>query len=366
MSSTATIPAKKVRNSNLELYRIIVMLLIVIHHYVVNSGLMPMMEADPLNAKSLFLYIWGMWGKTGINCFVLITGYFMCQSEITLWKFLKLFLEMLFYSFTINLCFMAFGYGDISLVSFLWRLFPVHSITDGFASCYLVFFLFIPFLNILLRNINKRQHQLLLILLLGVYSLLYFLPYIKVSYNYVTWFCVLYVIGSYLRFYPIQDTNHRFWLKGLLVTVVLSMLSVIFMVWLNATWLSAKGLHYSVYYFVADSNAPLAILVSVCAFMYFKDLKIRQSKFINIVGGGTFGVLLIHANSDTMRQWLWKDVCDNAGHYSSSAIYLHAILVPVSVFIVCSIIEYIRMRTVETPLLNFTYNTIRKYFPNAK
>ena len=29
----------KVRNSNLELYRIIVMLLIVAHHYVVNSGL---------------------------------------------------------------------------------------------------------------------------------------------------------------------------------------------------------------------------------------------------------------------------------------------------------------------------------------
>lgn len=30
---------KKQRNSNLELYRIIVMLAIVAHHYVVNSGL---------------------------------------------------------------------------------------------------------------------------------------------------------------------------------------------------------------------------------------------------------------------------------------------------------------------------------------
>ena len=32
--------SRKERNSNLELYRIIVMLLIVAHHYVVNSGLM--------------------------------------------------------------------------------------------------------------------------------------------------------------------------------------------------------------------------------------------------------------------------------------------------------------------------------------
>ncbi len=32
-------PITKQRDSNLELYRIIVMLLIVAHHYVVNSGL---------------------------------------------------------------------------------------------------------------------------------------------------------------------------------------------------------------------------------------------------------------------------------------------------------------------------------------
>lgn len=361
MSSTTSVSAKKVRNSNLELYRIIVMLLIVMHHYVVNSGLTPLMGADLLSSKSTFLYLLGMWGKTGINCFVLITGYFMCKSEITLRKFLKLLLEIEFYKIVIYLLFVAFGYIDFSLKSFLFQSLPVHSITDGFASCYLVFFLFIPFLNILIRNISKKQHQLLLGLLLSVYSLLYFTPYIKVSYNYVTWFCILYVIGSYLRLYPAKNLEQKFWLKWLVATILLSMLSVVFMAWLNT-----RGLHYGIYYFVSDSNAPLAVLVSICAFMYFKNLEIKQSKFINIVGGGTFGVLLIHANSDTMRQWLWKDVCDNAGQYVSSNIYLHAILVPIAVFVVCSVIEYFRMRTIETPLLNFTYNTIRKFFPNAR
>lgn len=32
------------RNSNIELYRIIVMLFIVSHHYLVNSGLLPIIE----------------------------------------------------------------------------------------------------------------------------------------------------------------------------------------------------------------------------------------------------------------------------------------------------------------------------------
>lgn len=71
---------KKQRNSNLELCCIIVMLLIVAHHYVVNSVMAEEMAKEPLSSRSLF-YIFGMWGKTGINCFVMITGYFMCKSR---------------------------------------------------------------------------------------------------------------------------------------------------------------------------------------------------------------------------------------------------------------------------------------------
>lgn len=69
------------------------MLLIVAHHYVVNSGLIEKMQESPLSPQSLFYYIFGAWGKTGINCFVLITGYFMCKSQITSKKFLRLLFE---------------------------------------------------------------------------------------------------------------------------------------------------------------------------------------------------------------------------------------------------------------------------------
>ncbi len=59
------------------------MLLIVAHHYVVNSGLTldtsPSYQ-NPMDVKSLFLLVFGAWGKVGINCFVLITGYFMCKT----------------------------------------------------------------------------------------------------------------------------------------------------------------------------------------------------------------------------------------------------------------------------------------------
>ena len=81
----------KARSSNIELFRIISMLMIVAHHYVVNSGLLDYIDAKfALQFKDYFLLLFGWGGKTGINCFVLITGYFMCESNITKKKFFKL------------------------------------------------------------------------------------------------------------------------------------------------------------------------------------------------------------------------------------------------------------------------------------
>ncbi len=87
---------KKERSSNLELFRIITMLLIIAHHYVVNSGLTGVgspINSNPTSVKSLFLLLLGAWGKIGINCFMLITGYFMCKSEITLKNIPNYFLK---------------------------------------------------------------------------------------------------------------------------------------------------------------------------------------------------------------------------------------------------------------------------------
>lgn len=54
------------RDSNIELFRIITMLVIVAHHFVVNSGLFDILGTSGLNSKSMFAYVFGAWGKTGI------------------------------------------------------------------------------------------------------------------------------------------------------------------------------------------------------------------------------------------------------------------------------------------------------------
>lgn len=163
------------------------MLLIVAHHFVVNSGVREIMYTNPLSSNSifLFLFLFGAWGKTGINCFMLITGYFMCKSNIMLKKYIKLICEVLFYNTIISLIFFSFGIGSISNI--LDGLLTVRNIDSGnFIACFLVFYLFIPFLNILLQNINKKQYQYLTGLLAFLYVFLWTVPKFSVVMNYVS------------------------------------------------------------------------------------------------------------------------------------------------------------------------------------
>lgn len=137
-----------IRNSNIELFRIISMLVIVAHHYVANSGVInEIVGITEPQLKDYFLLIWGWGGKTGINCFVLITGYFMCKSQITAEKFIKLLAEVEFYNIIIYAVFCLTGYTTFAWKAFLDGIILFKSISDGFTPCFLLFYLLIPFLN---------------------------------------------------------------------------------------------------------------------------------------------------------------------------------------------------------------------------
>lgn len=352
MNNTRTLSgggtSSKQRNSNLELFRIITMLLIVAHHYVVNSGLGDVIFESPKSWQSMFLLLFGAWGKTGINCFVLITGYFMCKSQITLKKFLKLVLEVQFYKLVFYVIFAVAGYQTVSLYSLTDLLLPVADVSGSFVSCYLLFYLLIPFLNILISRLSEKQHLLLILLVLFMYTALGTVPKISVSMNYVSWFVVLYIVSSYFRLYPRPIWNKaKIWGWTTLALFVLSAASIAAINILCVHY-GKTGFRYP-YWFVSDSNKPLALLLAVSAFLFFKNVKIKQSRFINTVAASCFGVLMIHANSDAMRQWLWQDTLDNVGMYSSPCLILHAVGGVLAVYVICTAIDYLRIKFLEKP-----------------
>ena len=333
---------KKPRSSNLELYRILCMLLIVAHHYVVCSGLTGAdspMESNPSSINSIYLRLFGMWGKTGINCFLMITGYFMCTSEITIKKFFKLLLQIYFYKLLLFLVFFATGYETLTVRRAVSLIMPIWGIKTHFVYCFIVFYLTIPFLSILVQNLTKRQHQLLLLLTLGCYTLLGSIPTFGVTFNYVTWFGIIFFTSSYIRLYPSPVFyNKTLWGWATLASAICAMFSVVVM-----------G------YFLMDCNKFFAVLVAVCSFLWFKNMNIKYSKLINSFGAATFGVLLIHSGSNAMLVWLWKDTVDVTGHYSLPifSLIFYSVGVVLTIFLSCNLFDQLRIATLEKWFFNF-------------
>ena len=331
------------RDSNLELYRIILMLAIVAHHYVVNSGLVPeCIDKAPTSGRSIFLLLFGAWGKTGINCFLMITGYFMCQSQISLKKFLKLLFEIEFYKIVIFVIFLATG-NTVCNFQTLMGLLPVPGITNGFVSCFIVFFLFIPFLNLFINNLSRNFYRLLLLFLFVFYT---FLPSfgILICFNYVTWFSIIYLIAAYIRLYPIPlFSNRDFWLVSSIVCVLASCFSILFF---------AFVFKRNYYWFLADSNKILAVATAISLFLFFKNIKLKYNPVINLLAQSVFGVLLIHANSDAMRQWLWIDTLQNIRFFDTPWLVLHAFGSVIGIYVVCTAIDQARIHLIEKPFFD--------------
>ena len=131
------------------------------------------------------------------------------------------------------------------------------------------------------------------------------------------------------------------------VVVVLAICSMIVMSYLFGSKNST--------FFVSDSNKIMAVSVAVTSFLWFMNMKIKYNKLINMIGASTFGVLLIHANSDAMRQWLWKDTVDCVGHYYLPTFQMICYFIGcvLLIFIICTIIDIIRIKTIEKYFLKW-------------
>ena len=189
-------------------------------------------------------------------------------------------------------------------------------------------------------------------------------PKFSVVMNYVSWFSFLYIVAAYVRLYAVKNRKWGLWTIFFIVTAIASVITCLF--------LGDKLDKQIAYRFVSDSNTFLAFAIGFCSFMFFKDLKIKQSRAINIIGGSTFGVLLIHANSDTMRKWLWGTVLNVKGAYSLplGKLVLFSFISVFGVFAVCLIIETVRQKCIEKPYMkiiekNRTYKKVLSIFESA-
>ena len=337
---------QKERNSSFELLRIISMFLIVMHHYSVHGGFDFMI---PFSMKLYFVQCLDMGGKLGVNLFVLISGYFLCKSDFKWKRIIKLEVEVIFYSILIGVIFHFLMPERESIKDLIKELTPLRTGSYCFYNTYFVMVLFAPFINKFLVSLEKTDLKKLLFLMSVLWVLIPVLPKVgALQMSNLGWFIFLYLCSAYIRFYPedFSFKNKTFLLFGIgiYILVLLSVLSFDLLGFID------KRFQGKFDYFL-PMNSILIFLSSIMLFIGFSKISLGSKKIINILSSATFGIYLIHDNH-LARPFLWKDLFRNAVFINSNQIFLHAIIVICTVYIVCTTFDLLRQYLLEKPLFH--------------
>lgn len=342
------------RNSSIELLRIICMFMIVFHHFARHGEFQ--FSDYGLTATKLWYNFIIMGGKTGVNIFVLISGYFLINNNKTLFNYQRIkktWDQVFFYSVAFEVFFILLYFiikKRLDLSNLPNSFFPITTSQWWFASTYFVLYLIHPFINKALLSISQKAYQGILLAAAFCWCIIPTFTKSGFESNSLLWFVFLYALSGYIKLYGLNPKikNYHYAVTALIATVITYLSSVL--ISFAGTKISSFNLPSNYFY---DTQSLTVFFISVCMFMTFATTSIKSNKFINTVASATFGVYLIHENH-FMRNILWQTIFKNSIYQNTLKIIPVSVIAVIIVYTVCTITELIRQVLIEKTFSKIT------------
>lgn len=342
---------KKIRNSNYELMRIISMFLIVLVHIIIHGHILQNCTNQSLKLIINFIVFFAL---IHVNSFILVCGYFQSKStfkQSNLWSIIN---ANWFYRIFIMIILLILGLISVDKVTFIKEILPININEYWFIKNYILLYCLSPFINKAISSFDKKTFQRLLILLFIIFSIL---PTItgnnfihNTGYTLYSFIC-LYLVGAYLREYPVDKSYIFKKMSNNMYQIVLIIIffSMLFANLANHYFVDSIIKYNTVInefgsYFTNSSKSysnPFIIIQSIAYFCFFGTLNIKNNKKINRIAALTFGVYLIHDNN-FIRSILYDALLINKIAIKSYKIIIYIFIAAIIIFIICSIIEFLR------------------------
>lgn len=340
----------KMRNSSLEILRIIAMFCIICSHYMVHGGVA---KANIEPGFNMYLIGITFLGNLGSDIFFLISGYFLIKSKFDAKKAIKLIFQVVFYSVCIYFFLLITGFVSFNSKQIFEVFFPTIFRKYWFFTAYIVFYILSPYINLFFNQLSRKTHFSLIATMLVLWC---FIPSFfgqGMMGTELLQFFMLYSIGAYIRLYP--DCSLMKKQKGAILAIVSLALILIFKV--AFMYSSTANMFYKP---LTARTSFLVVGLAVGLLIIFLKMKPRDLPIINTISSCVFGVYLIHDNS-FLRPLLWKGFLKNSTYATSPMLIVHMILSVIFVFVVCAVIEFIRQKIIEKPFMLF----VNKYYDRA-
>jgi hypothetical protein len=294
-----------------------------------------------------------------VNVYVLISGYFGAgmDSAISygniLKRPLKIWKQVIFYSVIIGIIAMLIGIQQFDIYQIFNYIFPIVTEHYWFATSYILLCLFMPFLNIGFKALDKKQSSYIIGVMLILFSVAktfipMHLPWDNSGYD-VLWFVALYLTGAYIGKYGAGLLSK----KAVAIVVYLISTIAIFMSFVIIRFIYLRmgkledfiSYSYSYNYLFCYTGAiGLFVAFNKEGTEEKKCLLEKIRKPIELLSGATFGVYLIHEHLNIRYLWTTWFRCSEIVDAPIGIFIVHMIMTVIAMYIGCSVIEIIRQQ----------------------
>lgn len=325
---------EKIRESNIELLRCVLMFMVIGLH-IVGNGVLDNTNPIAYGRLNFFMgHFLESFFIMAVCCYVLISGYFGIRSNFK--KLLTLYLPILFYSilflFIIKYLFgLQFGLRDIVY------FFPFLSTQYWFVTSYILLFLIAPLLNIILKSLTKFQLQGVLIICGLLFVLIpTFTPFTLThdrGFGIIN-FIVLYFLGFYLRnYFNIKNKGSNVYTLAYIgICVLLFLINILFAKYLGYN----KGWQNKFYGY----DTIFVYISAISFFLIFNSLDFK-SLAITKIAPLVFYIYIIHEHP-LVREVLYSQILNSPHYYYLNTWILNTFFCMILVFISCLLIEFLR------------------------
>lgn len=337
--------AKRERNYGIDILRILSMFMVVLLHVNKFGGLLSHYEINSLG----YIYVWGLeaFAICAVNVYAMISGYFLFNSKFKLKRIIQLYVEVLFFK-VLSYVLIVFtkgewnGFGDF-IKNLIFNLPLQGEFFWYFKSYFLLFFIY-PLLNILIRNMEKRQFVLFFAVMFVIICIFSYYGYdfgFAAGYSFI-WLVAMYFIGAYFRKFGLLKMTALKSFSFYLILTVLIIAGLIVNNALPAIQISTSANTLDLKYDTYNYTSFLVVLQAVFIFNSFAKIKIASGfwqKTLLFISPLTFGVYVVHC-TEFVKNILKSFVFIT--EYSVWLIIPFAIGCALSVFIVCAFIEWLK------------------------
>lgn len=304
----------KLRNSNIELLRLILMFFIFLWHILVNAYEIKLGPYSSVQASHIQLIMCSIFVPS-VNCFMLISGYY--GINFTKDKATSFILQGLFYSYGLLLFkILTTGIDENDL----FGLAPISTYRWWFFTFYFMIMLLAPLINKGLESINLKDLKLIIIGMIIINSLGLYFTKVHNGYDFISLF-IVYLIGRYLRIANIKINRHQSIIIWFTTTSILAFIAIYF---------------YSnnyIYSFHVFSYNNILIIIQAVAILYFTlSFKKRSYKPFIYLGTHSFAIFLITGRT---AGTLYKQAKIIIEDYN----LIYGIIFVIFVMIVCIVID---------------------------